>query len=111
MKIIIHIDERKKWPMVLSNLEHLNEFYTDDSHNVIEILANGDAVSDLQKTSEQSPEIKKAIQSHNHLVACNNSLKQRAIDPLQLIDKAEIVPSGVVEIVQKQAEGYHYLRP
>lgn len=111
MQIIIHIDERQKWPMVLSNLKHLNEFYPANAGNVIELLANGDAVIDLQKNESLANSIQTSLESHNQLVVCQNSLNQRAINSESIIASAHFVPSGVVELVQKQDQGFKYLRP
>ncbi|KAF0426685.1 hypothetical protein GBO86_01370 [Pediococcus acidilactici] len=110
MKIIMHIDEMEKWPMVLSNLAHLNEHYAE-TNNVIELLVNGPAVAALQTSQSQNATIKDALQPLDQLVVCQNSLKQRQISLDSLISDAKVVPSGVVELVEKQAAGYAYLRP
>lgn len=106
MKIIIHIDEIEKWPMVLSNLAHLNEHYVN-SDDVIELLVNGP----LQTSQARSASIQSALQPQNQLAVCQNSLDQRQINPGSLISAAKVVPSGVVELVEKQSAGYAYLRP
>ncbi|KAF0368916.1 DsrE family protein [Pediococcus acidilactici] len=110
MKIIIHIDEIEKWPMVLSNLAHLNEHYAN-SDDVIELLVNGPAVVALQTSRARSASIQSALQPPNQLAVCQNSLDQRQINLGSLISAAKIVPSGVVELVEKQSAGYAYLRP
>lgn len=110
MKIIIHIDEIEKWPMVLSNLAHLNEHYVN-SDDVIELLVNGPAVLALQTSQARSASIQSALQPQNQLAVCQNSLDQRQINPGSLISAAKVVPSGVVELVEKQSAGYAYLRP
>jgi intracellular sulfur oxidation DsrE/DsrF family protein len=42
--------------------------------------------------------------------ACNNSLINRKIDKSALLPFVTVVPSGVAELVKKQAEGWQYLR-
>lgn len=46
-----------------------------------------------------------------YFVACNNSLISNNIKRESLIDIVNIVPSGVVELVKKQSEGYSYIKP
>jgi intracellular sulfur oxidation DsrE/DsrF family protein len=110
MKIIIHVDEMAKWKMVLSNLKHLNEFY-NQADDEIEVLVNGDAVNGVLKDCELASDILTAFVSQNTLAVCQNSLDQRQIKPEQLLAGANVVPAGVVELVEKQAAGFRYLRP
>lgn len=53
MKIIVHIDEMAKWPMVLNNLNHLAQTYPAPS-NQIELLVNGDAVMGVKANSKEA---------------------------------------------------------
>ena len=45
------------------------------------------------------------------ILACNNTLKSRKIKPSELIDDVGIVEAGVVEIIERQVDGYIYVRP
>ena len=43
---------------------------------------------------------------------CNFTLQSRHIDPKQVIEEAQLVPSGVAEVSRLQSqEGYAYLKP
>jgi intracellular sulfur oxidation DsrE/DsrF family protein len=42
---------------------------------------------------------------------CSNSLKNLNIDPGELIDACEVVPSGIVEVIRLQNNGYAYVKP
>ncbi len=42
---------------------------------------------------------------------CNNTLKERKIDPNQLYDFIAIVPSGVGEIIIRQGEDWAVIKP
>ncbi|NLC90041.1 MAG: hypothetical protein GX681_08290, partial [Clostridiaceae bacterium] len=42
---------------------------------------------------------------------CGNALNALEVDRSKLPEQVRIVPSGVVEIIRKQAEGYYYIRP
>jgi intracellular sulfur oxidation DsrE/DsrF family protein len=110
MNIIIHIDEMAKWPMVLNNLKHLSEAYHAPTDQ-IELLVNGDAVNGVKTDSAEAKDIQDALTSQTTLAVCKNSLNQRGIANNDLLPDAKIVPAGVVELVEKQALGFHYLRP
>jgi len=46
--------------------------------------------------------------------ACGNThrkMSEKAGENVELISEAEIVPSGVVQLIALQEEGYRYVRP
>ncbi len=43
--------------------------------------------------------------------ACNNALKGNNINPENIGEFVKIIPAGVIEIAEKQMEGYAYIRP
>ncbi|MFV7234753.1 DsrE family protein [Flavobacterium sp. ZB4R12] len=43
-------------------------------------------------------------------VVCENSMKSRKITKDQFIPEAEYVPAGIAEIVEKQEQGWSYIR-
>ena len=45
------------------------------------------------------------------VAACQNALRANQIDPQQLPDFVRVVPAGVVEIAQRQEEGFSYIKP
>lgn len=44
------------------------------------------------------------------MVACNNSLRNRGIDPSRLITNVSIAPVAILEISKKQSEGWSYIK-
>ncbi|MET0759762.1 MAG: DsrE family protein, partial [Flavobacterium sp.] len=43
-------------------------------------------------------------------VVCENTMKNRKITKEQLIPEAEYVPAGIAEIVEKQEQGWSYIK-
>ncbi|MBK9689483.1 MAG: DsrE family protein [Saprospiraceae bacterium] len=43
-------------------------------------------------------------------VVCQNTMNQRNIKEDELIEEAEIVPAGIAEIVEKQEQGWSYIK-
>lgn len=111
-KVIFHIDELDKWKLLLANVRNLLEAISDKTVD-IEVLANSEAVIYYQKNNldinieEMEILNKKGVR----FLACNNSLRGLSIIPEELVDFIGIVPVGVLELVNKQMEGYTYLKP
>lgn len=77
----------------------------------IEVVFHGAAIFGLMKDSTIfSSRIKIAKQKGVTMVVCNNSMKRYKVDASQLVGEAIIVPSAVVELIRKQAEGWSYLK-
>jgi len=45
------------------------------------------------------------------IALCNNALNNLRLKPEDMLPEALVVPSGVGELVRKQAEGWAYIRP
>lgn len=112
VKVIFHIDESSKWGLLLKNVQNLIKG-VDLKNAQIEVLANSEAVelyagsaSDDDKALMQ--ELSKA---GIRFVVCNNSLKGMGIAKEQLPPSVEVVPAGVVELIEKQRHGYAYIKP
>ena len=110
-KVIFHIDEMNKWGMVLKNVENLLNAVNEKDIN-IEVLANGEAVKYYKKRFEIGYEDIKNLHCKDvKFMACNNSLIGNGLEKNQLIDFIEVVPVGVLELIDKQHEGYAYIKP
>jgi len=44
-------------------------------------------------------------------VACNNALSAYDIKKENIIEFVDVVPTGVLELIKKQNEGYAYIKP
>jgi intracellular sulfur oxidation DsrE/DsrF family protein len=44
-------------------------------------------------------------------IACNNTMKTYDIKEKELLKDVEIVTAGIVEIIERQLDGYIYVRP
>jgi intracellular sulfur oxidation DsrE/DsrF family protein len=77
----------------------------------IEVVFHGQAVFAVMNDSLQfASRVKLAKEKGVTLAVCNNSLKRLKIDPSKLMAETMVVPSAVVELIKKQAEGWSYLK-
>lgn len=77
----------------------------------VEVVFHGQAILAVMNDSMQfAARVKVAKEKGVTLAVCNNSLKRLKIDPSKLMPEATVVPSAVVELIKKQAEGWSYLK-
>lgn len=113
-QIIFHIDEIRKWDLLLNNVNNLLLSYGESTMNVsIEILANSEAVKGYisNNNSLNCSVIESLLQNGVKFVACNNALLGMNISKEQIFPFVNIVPVGIRELVDKQIDGYVYLKP
>lgn len=113
-KVVFHIDEMQKWKLLLHNAKNLLSSYADPaSETAVEVLANGEAVQAYVFGFDNSLESHMQALSDSGVafVACNNALAGYRISKEQLISFVIIVPAGVRELVDKQTDGFAYIKP
>ena len=77
----------------------------------VEVVIHGQAIFAVMNDSLQfASRVKLAKEKGVTLAVCNNSLKRLKIDPSKLMPETTVVPSAVVELIKKQAEGWSYLK-
>jgi hypothetical protein len=77
----------------------------------IEVVFHGPAIYNMVKDSTVfASRIVIAKQKGVQLSVCNNSMKRLKVDASQLVQEAGVVPSAVVELIKRQAEGWSYLK-
>ena len=112
-KVIFHIDELNKWKLLLKNVSNLLEV-VDINEFIIEVLANSEAVKFYKYNQDFELDIntmEKLNSKGVKFVACNNALKAYDIQKDYLMHFIEIVPVGVLELINRQSEGYSYIKP
>ena len=112
-QVIFHLDEEPidKVTFVLNNIINLlNDL--GGSNVEIELLVNGPAVKAFKAEESSISELIKRVQDQDVAIAlCNNALNIFELQPEGMLPAAIVVPSGVGELVRKQAEGWAYIRP
>jgi len=112
-QVIFHLDEEaeEKVQFVLNNIINLLNDLGDETVEVA-LLANGPAVKAFQTDEERfSKSVLELLEREVRIVLCNNALNLFDLEPTSMLAEATIVPSGVGELVRKQAEGWAYIRP
>ena len=111
-KVIFHVDENSKFNLAHANIINMLAYYKELQAPVtIELLLNSEAVSLTTTNSEVIDSVKQLLTNHVIVAVCNNSLKKLSLTPSDLIKGVTIVQAGVVELAEKQLEGYAYIKP
>lgn len=112
-KVVFHIDEINKWKLLLANVSNLLDAMENRNFH-IEVLANAEAVKYYDTTQDLGADINTMEVLHNRgieFIACNNALMANRIEKYSIIHFVNIVPAGVFELVERQNEGYAYIKP
>ena len=110
-QVVVHIDESAKGLLVLNNIENLLADLGKDNVNV-ELVANYEGIKIVLKSPNTYVEqIERLEKMGVKFVACSNTMHQKGITKEELVGLVQIVPSGVGELVKKQAQGWAYIRP
>lgn len=112
-RVIFHIDEFQKWNLLLNNLKNLLASYNDRSGVRIEVLANSEAVKGyLSSGGLDDQKLLEALSQKGVVfAACNNALNGWKISREAIFPFVKVVPVGVRELIDRQQEGYAYIKP
>jgi len=111
-RMVIQISENDPatWNLALNNAKNIQKDVGKDNVD-LEIVAFGPGVSMLKADSEVSNRVDEAIDAGVQVLACQNTMRNQKLSKEDMNAKVGYVPSGVVEIMQRQKQGYAYLRP
>ncbi len=111
IKAIFHVDELEKWNLLITNVENLLKGI-DIKDSQVEIVANSKAVMRYRKDFESDNTGLEELEKKGiSVIACNNALNSLKIEKEMLCPYVKVVPIGVKEIIEKQLDGYAYVKP
>jgi hypothetical protein len=71
----------------------------------------GNGIGMLKLDSEVAGRVKQAVDGGITVVACENTMKARKLTRADMLPYSGYVKAGIVEIMQRQRDGYAYVRP
>ncbi|MCB1792037.1 MAG: DsrE family protein [Gammaproteobacteria bacterium] len=118
-RIVLHLDEADpaRQELVLNNASNINKYYQDKGEEAeIEIVSYGPGLTMLLPNSKAAPRVASIAQNFDNVSfrACANTLQKmekKAGKPVALVPQAKMVPSGVIHLVERQEQGWSYIRP
>ena len=104
--------------LALNNAANINKYYMNEGEEAeIEVVTFGPGLNMLRADSSPVQErIANLAQNFDniHYKACANTMKGMAAKSgkqVELVEAAEVVPSGVIHIMHRQQEGWSYIKP
>ena len=111
-RVVIQVSdaEAAKWNLALNNARNIQ---TDlGAANVdVEIVAYGPGIGMLKSDSVVGNRIEEAVKAGVKVVACENTMRGQKLTPVDMLSGIGYVGAGVVELMQRQQQGWAYIRP
>jgi len=111
-KVVMQVSDADpaRWNLALNNAKNVQ---TDlGAANVdIEIVAYGPGLGMLMADSVVGNRVAEAIGAGVKVIACENTMRGRKLTQADMLGEIAYVSAGVVEIMQKQQQGWAYIRP
>lgn len=97
------------WSGVIGNIKNIQKVWPVNLN--IEVVVHGKAIDFLVKDKTYFADDIQVLASQGvRFNACQNTMRKHNITPEMLLKVAGTVPSGVVEVITKQEEGWSYLK-
>ncbi len=118
-KVLVHLtsSDSETGLSTLTNLELMLQRYRDQGQQVqVEVIANGHGINLLrQGITPFADLIARLSDEYDNLsfAACKNTIDQIQITEnadIELIPEARLIDSGVVEVIERQKQGWTYIR-
>lgn len=108
--VVIQVSDNDpaKWNLALNVVKNLQAAMKGVN---TEIVAFGPGINMLKFDSEVGNRLEQAKKDGVEIKACQNTMKAQKLTEKDMHPSAGYVPAGVVEIVQKQKQGWGYVRP
>ena len=108
--IQVSVNDPATWNLALNNAKNIQKDVGKDNVD-IEIVSFGPGIAMLKAESEVANRINEAVDTGVQVLACQNTMRGQNLNKEDMNGKVGYVPSGVVEIMRRQQQGYAYLRP
>jgi len=110
--VVIQVSDNDpaKWNLALNNAQNVIADLGKDKVDV-EIVAYGPGLNMFKSDSKVAPRLAQALDSSVGLLACENTMRKTKTTKDQLYSGIGYVKAGVVHIMQRQSEGWSYVRP
>nr|MDP2190355.1 DsrE family protein [Rhodoferax sp.] len=111
-KVVIQVSDgdAAKWNMALNNAKNVQD-ELGASKVDIEIVAYGPGIGMLKADATTSNRIIEATKAGVQVVACENTMTGQKLTKADMNPAIGYVRTGVVELMNRQREGYAYIRP
>lgn len=110
-KVVFQVSDSdtSKWNLTLNNAANAQKELGKSLF--AEIVVYGPGIGMLESDSQVAKRVQAALSSGIKIVACENTMAALKLTRSQMLPDIGYVPAGVVELINRQSEGYAYIRP
>jgi len=112
LKVVVHVNVPE--PGVQgAGLKNITNILKEAPDTQVEVVCHGAGVGLVEKArTDHAEAVEVLVEKGVKFVACENTMRQKAIRKDDLLPGVGTVPSGAVEVVRKQQrDGYAYFKP
>ncbi len=111
-KVVFQVSDADpaKWNLALNNARNVQEDLGRDK-TAIEIVAYGPGLGMLKLESAAGARVAEAMAAGVSVVACENTMRTQKVARADMLPNIGYVSAGVVQLMQRQKEGFAYVRP
>ena len=100
----------KTWNQALNVVRNVQEAYGKDKVDV-EVVVFGNGVGLVQFDSPLANRIEDTLAAGANVYMCENTMQGRKLSRKDMLPKIGYVKAGVIEIIEKQQQGWAVVRP
>jgi uncharacterized protein len=111
LKAVVHINfgDTTRQEAGLKNIENILK-EADDT--IIEVVCHGEGLSLLNAKEAKHAELVQSLMKRRvQFAACENTMRKKSVKKEDLVKGSATVPSGALEVIRQQSQGYSYFRP
>ena len=111
LKAVFHVNfgDAERQEHGLKNIENILKESGDAQ---IEVVCHGEGITLVATKQAKHSDLVQALMKRGvRFVACENTMKKKSLGKDDLVVGTATVPSGAVEVIRKQNEGFGYFRP
>ena len=112
LRIVFQVSDAEvgKWNLTLNNVRNVQTELPDDAPE-IEVVVYGPGIGMLKGDSPIAARIAETLKNGVKIVACENTMKNMKLVYADMLPNIGYVPAGVVELAQRQQQGFAYIKP
>lgn len=111
-RVVVQVSDGdpKTWNQALNVVRNVQQSYGKDNVDV-ELVVFGNGAGMLQFDSPLANRIDDTLASGANVYMCENTMQGRKLTRKDMLPKIGYVKAGVIEIVEKQKQGWAIVRP
>jgi intracellular sulfur oxidation DsrE/DsrF family protein len=111
-KVIFQVSDNDpgKWNLALNNARNVQQDLGEGNVE-IEIVAYGPGLGMLKMDSTVGNRVSEAMSTGVKVMACENTMTNQKLSRDDMLSHIGYVKAGVVELMEKQEQGWSYIRP